>query len=154
MMAVEQGKPAGVAHYSVYPSDHCTTGDGVDLPPWTEQTDTLPDGSTLFLREFESPLPEEAQNRDSLELRIKLWQMPSYYYFDGTNHYNLYETPEIAGEIITVVKRTDAVKQSFTGSGEYKGIPFTAELQVSAVQAALKLSADEAVFANPGADSW
>ena len=154
MMAVEQGKPAGVAHYSVYPSDHCTTGDGVDLPPWTEQTDTLPDGSTLFLREFESPLPEEAQNRDSLELRIKLWQMPSYYYFDGTNHYNLHETPENAGEITTVVKRTDAVKRIFTGSGEYTGIPFTAELQVSAVQAALKLSADEAVFSDPGEDSW
>ncbi len=153
-MAVAEGKPAGVACYSVYPSDHCTTGDGIDLPPWTEQTDTLPDGSTLFLREFESPLPEEAQGRESLDLHIRLWQMPSYYYFDGTNHYELYETRQSTGEISTVVKRTDAVFKTFTGKGAYGVSPVNAELQVSAVRASLKISAGEAVFADPGAGCW
>lgn len=153
-MAVEEGKPAGIACYSVYPSDHCTTGDGIDLPPWTEQTDTLPGGSKLFLREFESPLPEEVQDQESLELRIKLWQMPSYYYFDGTNHYELYEPQQSAGEISTAVKRTGAVFKTFTGNGECNGSAVTAELQVSAVHATLKLSADEAVFDDPGDHCW
>ena len=152
--AIGEGRPAGVACYSVYPSDHCTTGDGTDLPPWTEDTDTLPDGSKLFLREFESPLPEEARNRESLELHIKLWQMPSYHYFDGTDHYELYETRQSAGEISTVVKRTAAIFETFAGNGEYNGSPVSAELQVSAVQASLKISANETIFDDPGAGCW
>ena len=153
-MAVQEGKPAGLAYYSVYPSDHCITGGGVDLPPWTEQTDTLPDGSELFLREFESPLPEDAQNRESLELHIRLWQTPSYYYFDGSNHYELYDAQQSAGEISTIVKRASAIFKNFTGDGAYNGSPVAAQLQVSAVQAALKLSADAAVFTDPGAGCW
>ena len=152
--AVEEGKPAGIACYSVYPSDHCTTGDGIDLPPWTEQTDTLPDGSKLFLREFEGPLPEEARNRESLDLHIRLRQMSSYYYFDGSSHYELYETQQSAGEISTTVKRTDAVFKSFTGSGEYNASALTAELEISAVRATVNLTAAEAVFADPGAHCW
>ena len=154
MKAVEEGEPAGIACYSVYPSDHCTTGDGVDLPPRTGQMETLPDGSTLFLREFESPLPEEARNRDNLELHIKLWQRPSYYYFDGANHYELYETQQSAGEITATVQRREAVTKTFTGSGEYGGSAVAAELQVSAVRAALNITANEAVFDDPGDDRW
>lgn len=153
-MAIQEGKPAGIAYYSVYPSDHCTANDGIDLPPWMEQVDTLPDGSTLFLREFENPLPKDVQDQESLELHIKLWQMPSYYYFDGTNYYELYGTKQSAGEISTVVKRTDAIFKTLTGNGEYGGSPVAAELQISAVRATLKLSADEEVFADPGAHCW
>lgn len=153
-MAVDEGKPAGVVCYSVYPSDHCTTGDGIDLPPWTEQTDTLPDGSTLFLREFECPLPEDAQNQESLELHIKLWQMPSYYYFDGINHYELYDTQQGVGEISTVVKRTDAIFKTFTSTGEYNDVSFTAELQISAVRATLDISAVDTIFEDPGDHCW
>ncbi|MBQ8507928.1 MAG: hypothetical protein IJ466_10930 [Clostridia bacterium] len=152
--AVYEGRPAGVAYYSIYPSDHCSTGDGIDLPPSSEQQEVLPDGSMMYLREFESPLPEEAQNRDSLELHIKLWQMPSYYYFDGADHYELYETQQSAGEITAVVQRTDAVTKTFAGDGEYNGAVIAAEVQVSAVRATLNISAKEAVFGDPGDDSW
>ncbi|MGN0184827.1 MAG: hypothetical protein ACI4AL_06885 [Aristaeellaceae bacterium] len=152
--AIQEGKPAGIACYSIYPSDHCTTGDGIDLPPWTEQMDTLPDGSKLFLREFENPLPEEAQNQNSLDLHIKLWQMPSYYYFDGINHYELYDTQQDVGEITTVVKRTDAIFKAFAGTGEFNGVSLTAELQISAARATLDISAVDTVFEFPGDHCW
>ena len=116
--------------------------------------DTLPDGSKLFLREFENPLPEEAQNQNSLDLHIKLWQMPSYYYFDGINHYELYDTQQDVGEITTVVKRTDAIFKAFAGIGEFNGVSLTAELQISAARATLDISAVDPVFELSGDHCW
>ena len=153
-MAIQEGKPAGIAYYTIYPSDHCTTSSGIDLPPFTGQDDALPDGSMMYLREFENPLPEDAQNQESLELHIKLWQNASYFYFDGMSHYELYGTQQSAGEITTVVKRRDAIFKSFIGTGEYNGVSFTAELQISAVRATLEISAVDAVFKEPGDHCW
>lgn len=153
-MAIQEGKPAGLVYYSVCPSDHCTTSDGIDLPPWTEQEDALPDGSMLYLREFENPLPEDAQNQESLELHIKLWQQTSYYYFDGINHYELYDMQQDVGEITTVVERTGAIFKAFTGTGEYNDVLLTAGLQISAVRATLDISAVDTVFETPGDDCW
>lgn len=153
-LAVNEGKAAGLACYSVYPSDHCTTGDGIDLPVSTGQDDTLPDGSSIMLLEFENPLPIEAQNQESLDLHVRLWQMTSYYYFDGKDHYELYETAQSAGEMTTDVKRTDAVFKEFTGNGEYGGAEINAELRISAVRATLNLSANASVFADPGDHCW
>ena len=153
-MAVQEGKPAGLAYYSVYPSDHCTTSDGIDLPSSTWQDDALPNGSIMYLREFENPLPEDARNEERLELHIRLWQKPSYFYFDGMSHYELYGVQEGAGEITTVVKRTDAVFKAFAGAGEYNGVSLNAELQVSAVRATLDISAFDTVFDKPGDHCW
>lgn len=153
-MSIQEGKPAGIAYYSVYPSDHCTTSDGIDLPSSTWQDDALPNGSTMYLREFENPLPEDARNKESLELHIRLWQKPSYFYFDGMNHYELYGTQQGAGEITTIVERTDAVFKAFMGNGVCNGVSFTAELQISAVRATLNISAAETVFDKPGEHCW
>ena len=153
-MAVQNGTPAGIALYTIYTSDHTEANDGIDLPPTMEQAETLADGSLWILREFERPLPGEAQNQDQLALRIALRQMTIYCYFDGSKLYALHESGQSAGEISTIVKRTEASFQTFTGSGEYNGVPIAAELQISAVHAELHLSADEAVFADPGDDCW
>lgn len=153
-MSIQEGKPAGIAYYSVYPSDHCTTSDGIDLPSSTWQDDALPSGSIMYLREFENPLPEDARNEERLELHIRLWQKPSYFYFDGMTHYELYGVQEGAGEITTVVKRTDAVFKAFAGVGEYNGVSLNAELQISAVRATLDISAVDTVFDKPGDHCW
>ena len=153
-MAIQEGKPAGLAYYSVYPSDHCITSDGIDLPSSTWQDDALQNGSIMCLREFESPLPEDAQNQESLELHIKLWQKPSYFYFDGMSHYELYGTQQGVGEITTIVKRTDAIFKAFSGAGEYNGVSLNVELQISAVRAMLDISADDPVFEEPGDHCW
>ena len=153
-MSIQEGKPAGIAYYSVYPSDHCTTSDGIDLPSSTWQDDALPSGSIMYLREFENPLPEDARNEERLELHIRLWQKPSYFYFDGMTHYELYGVQEGAGEITTVVKRTDAVFKAFAGAGEYNGVSLNAELQISAVRATLDISAVDTVFDKPGDHCW
>jgi len=154
LMAMQEGKPCGYTQYSIYPSDHCTTADGTDLPPWQENHTTLENGSQLFLREFESPLPEGARNRDQLELHIKLWQMPSYFYFDGKDCYELYEKNQPAGEITALVPRTSAVTRSYTGIAEHNSTPISAEVQASAVRAEAHIKAASAVFQDPGVGAW
>ena len=153
LIAVYNGNPCGYVHYSVYPSDHCFAN-GVDLPPWQEYYETMENGNTIYLREFENPLPEAVQNQDRLELRLKLWQMPSYVYFDGNDWYELYEKAQPAGEITAVIPRTDAVMRRFIGESEYNEIPISIETRVSAVRAEVKIAAEGKVFPYPGTDRW
>lgn len=154
MIAMEAGTPCGFVQYSVYPSDHITVDDGVDLPPWYERSEVQADGSILYLREFERPLPEAAQDRDSLQLHIQLNRMVACYYFDGQDLYARYEHTRAIGEVSAVVKRTDAVVRSFTGTAICTGVPISVELDVSAVQATANISAEGNAFSVLEEDRW
>ncbi len=148
--AVRQGKPFGFVHYTLEPNDHCTTEDGVDLPPLTENRNVTPDGKLCGLREFETPLPQAAQNRDSLELHMPLKLFTAYVYYDGERTYEEYENRD-AGEITATVTRTESVTRRFVGEGSCNGVPVRVEARASAVHVALSVAADGEAFPDPKA---
>ncbi len=146
--AMSQGRPFGFVHYTLEPNDHCATEDGVDLPPLTETRDVTPDGKLCGLREFETPLPQAAQNRDNLELHMPLKLFAAYVYYDGERVYEEYENRD-AGEIVATVTRAESVTRVFSGEGSCNGVPVRVEARASAVHIAVSVVADGEAFPDP-----
>lgn len=154
MRAMDAGEPCGFAKYCVYPSDHCSVGEDVDLPPWYERSEVQEDNSILYLREFERPLPEKAQNQESLDVHIHLKQMTIYYYFDGKDVYNLYQYGSTTTDVTAAIPRTDAVSRHFSAVSAYNGVPIEIDLDVSAVQATMQISSAQCAFPDLEAHQW
>ena len=150
--AQEDGEPFGIVQYAVYPSDHTLTSDGVDLPPSGERTLEGEDGALLCLREYEFPLPEAAQDRDALDISIRLIESASYLYFDGETCYSLPGTRREAGEMTACVRRTPGEARRYAGEGELAGVPLQIEAQFSRAYGSITLRADGALPAL-GADA-
>ena len=151
--AIKSGTTYGIVRYCVYPSDHTETDDGIDLPPTQEMQESAPEGGQYMLREYESPLPEGAQNRESLNIRIPLWQGVSWTYFDGKDCYVLSERQE-AGALTAMVPCTDAQTRRFAGEGTYNGVRVRVEADASAVHANVTATAEADVFTPLDEDSW
>ena len=147
-LAISRGEPFGFVHYTLEPNDHCETEDGVDLPPLTEYRDVTPDGKLCGLREFETPLPEAAQDRDSLELHMLLKLFTARFYYDGERAYAEYENRD-AGEIVATVARTESVTRRFVGEGSINGVSVRVEARASAVHATVSVVAEGKAFPDP-----
>lgn len=152
--ARESAMPYGITRYSVYPSDHTETDDGIDLPPETERQESMPEGGQYMLREYENPLPEEVQNRESLSIQIPLYQSASSFYFDGKDCYMLSSESQEAGAMTATVLRADAQTRHFVGEGTYNGAQVHAEADASAVRAQITVSSDVDLFTALPEDSW
>lgn len=152
--AVEDGTPCGYAKYCVYPSDHCSVGDGIDLPPWYERSEVQEDHSILYLREFERPLPKAAQQQESLDVSIHLKQMSVYYYFDGRDIYLLYQHGSDVTDVTASIPRTDAISRRFSAASSYNEIPIEISMDVSAVQATMNISSAQCAFPDLEAHQW
>lgn len=152
--AQKKGTPFGIVRYSVYPSDHTVTDDGIDLPPAQEMQETTPEGEQYILREYEYPLPKEVQNRDYLSIQIRLYQSASYLYFDGKSYYMLPSESLDAGVMTATIQRTDAKTRHFKGEGTYNGNIVRIEADASAVHAQMIVSSDTDVFIPLNDDSW
>ena len=150
--AMEQGKPCGVAAYSVYPSDHITTDDGIDIGPSTGDEAVTDDGQRLMLLEVETPLPEEIRGRDSLELHMTIWRQTTLYYFDGEAFYTGHER-EKAGEAVTTVTKNGGDARVLTGEGQYDGAPVTVTAQASRFRVTLTADAAGDLFSEDP-DIW
>lgn len=139
--AVESGTPFGYRQYTIYPSDHALTDDGIDIPPYTA-TDTFDEqGNYCEIREFESPLPEALAVRSSLTVSIGLYQQEAVVWFDGTHTY-MCDAREKVGAMEASIPMTDGSLRTLAGSGTIAGISLTAEAQVSKMAATLTLTCD------------
>jgi hypothetical protein len=152
--ALKSGTPYGFSRYSVYPSDHTEMDDGIDLPPTQEMQESTPEGEQYMLREYENPLPEAAQNRESLRIQIRLYQSVDSLYFDGTDCYQLPVERQEVGAMTATVSRTDAQTRHFTGEGTYNGVKVRVEADASAVHADVTVNAEADTFTTLDADSW
>ena len=150
--AQEDGESFGIVQYAVHPSDHTLTDDGIDLPPSGERTLQGEDGALLSLREYEFPLPEAAQERETLNISIRLIESASYLYFDGDTCYSLPGTRREAGEMTASVRRTPGGTRRYAGEGEWAGTPLKIEAQFSRAYGRITLKADGAPSAL-GADA-
>lgn len=137
--AKEMGEPCGLAMYSVYPADH-SYGNGVDLQAWMELEATADDGSKYMLREYETPLPEDVQDLDSLEVRMELREQATYLWFDGSRTWVIRGEHREAGEMTAAVTRSENITRSFAGTGEHNGVSVQANARVSAVRGELVLT--------------
>lgn len=152
--ALKSGTPYGFSRYSVYPSDHTETDDGIDLPPTQEMQESTPDGEQYVLREYENPLPEVARNRESLRIQIRLYQSVDSLYFDGRDCYALPFEQEEAGAMTATVSRANAQTRHFAGEGTYNGVNVRVEADASAVHADVTVTAETDAFTALDADSW
>lgn len=95
--AKRDGK-AGCIQYSSYLSDGVYLA-GTDIYLDLEMSDDrfLTDGTLMGVKQFASPLCDEARGKDALSLVFKLYRAPTRHYFDGENWYILWgertETP-------------------------------------------------------------
>lgn len=151
--AQEDGEPFGIVQYLVYPSDHTATSDGIDLPPSSERTLQGEDGALVCLRECEFPLPEGAQDRDALEIRIELIQSASYLYFDGQTCYRLPGAQREAGAMTACVERNCGGVRRFLGEGAIGETTARVEAEFSPVYGWIELST-AARLADPGEGRW
>ncbi len=138
--ALTDGVPMGIITYKVYPSDHTTTDDGVDIPPfiWYEKREE--DGTVYTIREFAAPLPEELRNLDQLTLNIRLYQGISYFYFDGTDTYTYYDRQVVPEPMKATVVRTDAEFNTFMGSDQCNGLQYEVTAHASAVNTQMEMT--------------
>jgi hypothetical protein len=151
--ATAAGKPFGFVEYSISPSDHTRTLEGVDLPPDSTGELLGTEGQAFTVREYVSPLPDEAQNLDVLNIEIGLFQTTQYHYFDGQQAYTGFERVDLEPMKATIW-RTDAHIQRFQGQGSFAGIPFNVEVTASAAAAQAIMKAEGSIFPALPEDAW
>lgn len=152
--ALESGTPMGLMCWDVYPSDHTETDDGVDLPPRTESEDGSESGVMRALREYEEPLPTEAQNRDALTIRIRLWQSKSGLYFDGRDCYLLPAQREEAGAMTATLPRSADERLRFACNVTYDGDSCRVTAEASRVSGSIRVESAQGVFGELPEDRW
>ena len=133
------GAPYGYRMCMVYPSDHTTTDDGIDIPPYTADVMHTADGVYAEMREFETPLPKELAERDALTLQVKLYQTVYTVYFDGEQVYTQSERMD-AGVMTGVVQRTEGATRKLSGEAEINGVHCVAEGMVSQMAASVTVT--------------
>ena len=150
--ARSEGRKAGLVRYTLSPSDHTETDDGIELPPWTEESRDGEDGFVYTIREYEAPLAEELQNLDRLTVNIRLYRSADYLYFDGENTWTLQKT-EYADTMRAIVRNSGLQGASFSGTGTYRGLDLAVSASASASYAELKVSLSAPLPHLPE-DSW
>lgn len=148
--AVTNGTPFGYRQYTVYPSDHTVTDDGVDIPPYSAMEDYDETGAYCEMREFESPLPAELNDRTELKVSIKMYQQETLVWFDGQNCYIKYDRSEVGHMDANIPLTKDAV-QIMEGSGEINGVKCDATATVSKLVASVTVNCDAPINSFLGA---
>lgn len=152
--AKTHGTPMGIIIYSINPSDRTVTDDGVDIPPFMEDTRKGEDRLEYTIREYEAPLEEALRNLDYLTLNIHLCQSASWYYFDGTDVYSCYEWQNLEPMKATVWN-THAEIKAFEGHGQFNGVDYDVLVHASAVNALFEMSFGEVSLPKlPDKDHW
>ena len=150
--AVAEGVPCGTVEYAVYPHD-TFEANGIALSSSVGFDTIMPNGRYCLI-EFENPLPEAVQNRDSLELRMKFAMSTMYRWYDGADFYQS-STQRDLGELSAVANRADTQTRIYAGAGSYNGVPVRLRAEVSAVHAALSIAAEGEVFQKfEDSDTW
>ena len=153
-IAAKESKTAmGIVRYSISPSDHTITDDGIDLPPSTENQMEGEENTVHYIREYENPLPDGARNLEYLDIRLRLYQSATYLYFDGKNTYTYAETMEFT-PLQATVWREDAEMRRFRGEEKYNGHPVSVEASVSAAAARVTITMDNGIFPALAEDTW
>ena len=145
-LQTQNGESAGFVCYRMSLSDHTKTTEGVDAGVWRGGfTDPTEEGVVSEVREFESPLPSELQERDKITLTTILRRVGYFYYYDGQDVYFLREMVR-EEEMIATAHRSEAETATYTGSGEYEGVPYGVMAEFGSFGGTITVTAETAVF--------
>lgn len=139
--AVQNGTPFGYRQYHIYPSDHTVTDDGIDIPPYSMREEYDENGDYCAMREFDVPLPQDLQNRESLHVSIDMHLQETIVWFDGENCYLKFERSEI-GKMTASIPSTEGNLVKFHGEGKLNGVKYIAEAVVSPMAASVNFKSD------------
>ena len=137
-LAKSQGEPFGIVSYAVLPGDHTVTDDNIEIMPSMESKRLGDDGVTYRIREYQTLLGTELQNRDSLSISIGLYLNTSYIYFDGTDTYTYHEMTSLEPMTATIRKAHPEIN-IFSGTGQFRGVPFEVTVRASAANAIMTM---------------
>ncbi|MBQ8963557.1 MAG: DUF4179 domain-containing protein, partial [Clostridia bacterium] len=146
--AIDRKQPYGVVEYMICLGDRCTTAEGVALPLHTEAMEDGEDGLLYGIREFETPLPQSARNREGLNLSLPVELCISRYWFEGESCYEKHEEEPLA-TLTAAVSRSEAETRSYHWEGELNGARVSARAEASAVHIKLRIEAEAGAFPEP-----
>ena len=150
--AKQAGTPWGAVHYQAAVSDHTYTDDGIDLGPWVETEDTFDPAFFSAIRDFDA-LPEAAKNRDSLSIRINVYQSAVWFYFDGQSMYTTTERVDLFPMTATIdqINRDSA---QFMGFKTINGAKIRLTVQASEIRLTASVTAADGALPSISDDSW
>ena len=137
--AVVKGVPYGYKLYSVYPSDHTCTDDGIDLGPYEGYSDYDETGALCELLKFPELPVDALRGRDAIIVTKKIYQQETTVWFDGKDCYISYDRKQIGVITATIPKDKETVK-TFSGSGVIDGVECTFTAEVSPMAAVLNVT--------------
>ena len=150
--AKQAGTPWGVIRYRAAVSDHACTDEGLDLGPWLETEETSAPNSLSAIRDFDS-LPEAAQKRDSLSIRIDVYQSAVWFYFDGQSTYTTSERVNLFPMTATV-DRIHRDSAQFMGFETINGSKIRLTIQASEIRLTASVTAANGTLPSISDDSW
>lgn len=152
--AVREGTPYGYVRYELVLADHSMTDDGVDLMCASVWEGVGKDGVLYTIREMETPLPEEARNRDEITVCIPLRQYARYTWFDGESMYSMPMERKEVGTLTATIKRVAAKTVRFEGEGMYNGEQVQVVAEISAVSGTVTITGETAGWTSLPEDHW
>ena len=150
--AKQAGTPWGAVHYQAAVSDHTYTDDGLDLGPWVETEDTSIPDCFSAIRDFDA-LPEAAKKRDSLSIRIDVYQSAVWFYFDGQSMYTTIERTNLFPMRATV-DRINRDSAQFMGFKTINGAKIKLTVQASEIRLTASVTAADGALPPISDDSW
>lgn len=150
--AIDRKQPYGVVDYTIAVGDRCSTTGGVALPLHAVAMEDGEEGLLYCIQEFETPLPESARNRDSLNLTLPVELSTSWYWFDGETCYEKHDEQPLAA-LTVAVSRSEAENRSYKWEGEINGAKVRARAEASPVHIKLYIDAEAGAFPDP-ASIW
>ena len=150
--ARQAGTPWGMATYHVAVSDHTYTDEGLDLGPWTETEDASDPNVFSAIRDFDA-LPEAAQKRDSLSVRIDVYQSAVWFYFDGRSMYTTSERMNLFPMTATI-EQINHDSAQFMGFETINGAKIRLTIQASEIRLTASVTAADGALPPILDDSW
>ena len=148
----QAGMPWGVVRYRVSASDHTYTDEGLDLGPWTETEDASDPNVFSAIRDFDA-LPEAAQKRDSLPVRIDVYQSAVWFYFDGHSMYTTSERMNLFPMTATI-EQINHDSAQFMGFETINGAKIRLTIQASEIRLTASVTAADGALPPISDDSW
>lgn len=146
--AIDRKQSYGVVEYAIVIGDRCSTAEGVALPLRAEAMEDGEDGLLYCIREFETPLPEPARNRDELKLSLPMELSTSWYWFDGESCFEKHAREPLT-TLSVAVNRSETETRSYAWKGELNGAKVSIRAQASAVHIKLHIEAEAGAFPDP-----
>lgn len=136
---------AGAAVYNTY------LGDGVHLAGTEQYLDLsmsedaqLEDGTSVGMREFQTPLPDAARAQDEVAMDVTVYRNVEWHYYDGEHWYYAWD---LAGRqenrvTFTVPKNTEETVNTLTAYQAFDGYTVDAQVSVTGVKIGATLTTD------------